>query len=146
MYLARWLLGRPLAVTACLTRVTGKPVDDNAVAVLEYSDGAMAVVETSFVSHRSPFSLELYGTGGTLLIGGPTGSVQMYSTMDASAVKGWVMPTDLPERLPSPLEQWISAILEDTEILFGVEEGTQLTELMQAAMTSYREKRRVPLS
>jgi hypothetical protein len=33
---------------------------------------------------------------------------------------------------------WIRGILEDEPILFGLEEGTQLTELMEGAIRSYR--------
>lgn len=59
MYLIRWLLGRPSAISSSYTFVTGKDVEDNAVSVLEYENGAIAVSETGFVSSVNPFSLEV---------------------------------------------------------------------------------------
>ena len=43
MYLLAWLLGMPAYVSSVFTAVTGHPVEDNAVSVLEYKNGAIAV-------------------------------------------------------------------------------------------------------
>lgn len=67
MYLCRWILGKPLRITSMFNSFTNRPVEDNAVCVIEFENGAIAVVETSFVSKSSPFSLELYGTKGSFL-------------------------------------------------------------------------------
>lgn len=141
MYLARWIMGKPKRISAMLNTYTGKPVEDNAVAVIEFADNAMAIVETSFVSHQSPFSLELYGTEGSLLIGGRRQGVQLYTTKLGGKLNGWLNPSDLPKPLPDPLRQWVGGILRDETIHFGIDDAIQLTELMEAAYQSHREGR-----
>jgi len=143
MYLSRWILGEPASITSMFTSFTGKGVEDNAVSVIEFKNKAIAIVETGFVSSNSPFSLELYGTKGSLFVGGPENKVQIISSKINSEIPGWVLPSSLPAALPKPTDQWVNGILEGTEIHFGVEEGIQLTELMEAAYISHKEGRKV---
>lgn len=140
MYLSRWLLGKPKRLTAMFNSFTGKEVEDNAVATIEFENNAIAIVETGFVSTHSPFSLELYGTDGSVFVGGPQGQVQIRSNAIASDIQGWIRPDKLPAPLPSAIDQWVNGILHNEPIHFGIEEGTQLTELMQAAYMSHRER------
>jgi hypothetical protein len=49
----------------------------------------------------------------------------------------------LPEALPSTVQIWVDAVLRGGPIPFGLEEGTQLTELMEFAYIAAREKRQV---
>ncbi|HUT32885.1 MAG TPA: Gfo/Idh/MocA family oxidoreductase [Planctomycetota bacterium] len=146
MYLARWILGKPSRIVSTFNDRTGHVVEDNSVCLIEFESKAIAVVETSFVSSHSPGMLELYGTEGSLLIGGPEGRVQLRSNKVASSVPGWVAPAELPKPLPAPLRQWVSGILEGAPIHFGLEDGTQLTELMEAAYRSHRTGRQVTLA
>ena len=139
MYLARWLMGEPRRITTLFNSYTEREVEDNAVALVEFANKGIAVIETGFVSHSSPFSLELHGTEGTFLAGGPESTVRITSRkLEQNGHQGWFIPARLPAALPMPLDQWIRGILEDEPILFGLEEGTQLTELMEGAMRSYR--------
>jgi len=140
MYLARWILGEPYRITSMFNHFTGRPVEDNAVSVIEFKNKAVAIVETAFVSTHSPFSLELYGTEGCLFVGGPEGKVQMITNKQPG---GWFTPSELPKSLPSPIVQWVKGILEGTPITFGIEDAVQLTELMEAAYKSHREGRQV---
>jgi 1,5-anhydro-D-fructose reductase (1,5-anhydro-D-mannitol-forming) len=137
MYLSRWILGEPAQITSMFNNYTGREVEDNAVSVIEFKNKAVAIVETGFVSSNSPFSLELYGTAGSLMIGGPENKVQFIS----NTTKGWIAPEELPQALPKAIDQWVKGILEETEIYFGLEDGIQLTELMEAAYISHREGR-----
>lgn len=146
MYLIDYLLGTPKTVTSVFTHVTGKPVEDNAVTVMAFENGAIGIHETGFVSSQSPFSLEMYGTEGTLLIRGLKGQETIMLSTNSSGVEdihGWITPTRLPEALPSPMEQWIEGIRNDAPIPYGLEEGIRLTELMVAAYRSYQEGRTV---
>lgn len=144
MYLARWLMGEPRRITSMFSSFTGHEVEDNAVALIEFGNQGIAVVETGFVSHSSPFTLELHGSEGTLLVGGPERSVRLQSAkLNQNGTPGWIIPTRLPAALPMPIEQWISGILEGTPIEFGLTEGTQLTELMEGAMRSYRSGKQI---
>ena len=145
MYTARWLGGEPARISSTFSALTDHPVEDNAVCSIEFASGAIGVVETAFVSSHSPGSLELYGTEGALLIGGPDGGVRLRSNKIESGVAGWIAPASLPPALPAPLRQFVSGVLEGTEIHFGLDDGTQLTELMQAAYVSHREGRQVTL-
>jgi 1,5-anhydro-D-fructose reductase (1,5-anhydro-D-mannitol-forming) len=43
------------------------------------------------------------------------------------------------------MEQWVNGILKDEKIHFGLEEGIQLTQLMEGAYQSHRSGCRVEL-
>lgn len=141
MYLSRWLMGKPVRISSMFTDYTSRAVEDNAVCTIEYENKAIAVVETGFVSTNSPFALEMHGTEGCLFVGGADGKVSLFSKTYGSPLGGWIISPQLPEALPSPIRQWISGITKGTKIHFGLEEGTQLTQLMEAAYISYNEKR-----
>ena len=143
MYLARWILGKPTRILSMFNDRTGHAVEDNSVCLIEFASKAIAVVETSFVSSHSPGALELYGTEGALIIGGSDGRVQFRSNKISSSVAGWIAPSDLPKPLPPPLRQWVSGCLEGSEIHFGLQDGTQLTELMQNAYLAHSRGRQV---
>ncbi|HHT92499.1 MAG TPA: Gfo/Idh/MocA family oxidoreductase [Clostridiaceae bacterium] len=138
MYLIRWLLGRPKSITSTFTKVTGKEVEDNAVSVLEYEDGAIAVSETGFVSSHNPFSFEASGTKGTIYAGGYTNNC-VYNIGE-----GWVEP-ELKEPLPIPSTMWIDGIIDDLEIPFDIDSAYDLTELMDYAYKSYESGTKVNL-
>ena len=138
MYLIRWLLGRPKSITSTFTNVTGKDVEDNAISVLEFENGALAVNETGFVSSHNPFSFEASGTKGTIFAGGYTDTC-VYNVGD-----GWITP-DLPESLPIPTTLWVEGILKDTKIPFDIDCAYDLTELMDYAYRSYNKGAKVNL-
>jgi len=143
MYLARWILGEPMRISSMFNSQTGKPVEDNAVCVIEFKNKAVAIAETGFVTPVSPFSLEIYGTEGSLFIGGPDNKVKLLSNRIKTDLPGWIQPSELPPALPSAMRQWVDGILKGTTIHFGLEDGIQLTELMEAAYISHREGRQV---
>jgi len=136
MYLLRWLGGQPKKITSSFTYLLEREVEDNAVSVIEFENGLIGVSDTSFVSTHSPFALELSGTEGTLLVGGPEGRLQIRSNKLEDT--NWHTPAEMPQQLPPPLRIWVEAVLHGGEIPFGLEEGTQLTELMQYAYESHR--------
>ena len=144
MYLNRWLGGQPKRIVSAFANVTGHALEDNAVSVIEFENGCLGVAETGFVSSDSPFSLELAGTEGSLLVGG-VDEERVQITSSKLKTKGWVTPEALPEALPPPIAMWVSGIVNGTPIPFGVEEGTQLTELMQNAYLAAKEKRQVEI-
>lgn len=141
MYLASWILGRPLRISSMFNSLTNRAVDDNAVCTIEFANKAIAIVETSLVTYNTPSAFEIYGTEGTLLISND--AVELTSKKTDESLKGWVTKVPLPSALPHPLKQWVDAILEGTPIQFGLEEGTRLTELLEAAYISHKEKRQV---
>lgn len=141
MYLARWIMGKPVQITSMFTNYTNHIVEDNAVSVIEFDNKAIAIAETGFVSTNSPFSLELYGTEGSLFVGGPDNEVKLITDKLNSEIPGWIKPGQLPKALPRPLTQFVQGIMKGSEIHFGLQEGIELTELMEAAYISHKEGR-----
>ncbi len=135
MYLSRWLMGAPVSVQSTFHSMTGHQVEDNAVSVIKFESGAIAISETSLVSPDCPGTLELYGTLGNVIVGGTEGTVRLSSKVPGHETNGHaVIPADqLPKALPAPICQWLDAIRGNGEIHFGLAEGRQLTELMVAA-------------
>jgi 1,5-anhydro-D-fructose reductase (1,5-anhydro-D-mannitol-forming) len=145
MYLARWLGGRPVKVTSNFTSLTDHKVEDNAISLIEFENKCIAVAETSFVSTFSPFSLELSGTEGSLIVGGGARESELKIRSKKLPKNEWQTPETLPEGLPSTIQIWVEGIQQNKPIPFGVEEGRQLTELMQYAYQSYREGKAVEI-
>jgi predicted dehydrogenase len=139
MYLIRWLLGRPTEVSSTFTDVTGHGVEDNAVSVFKYANGAIAISETGFVSEGSPYMLEIYGTKGSLIVNND--NIRLHSSKLDTAYNGWVTPGRLPAPLPAPVTQFVNAIAGEGEIYFGINDAAALTEMMEMAYASHTEGR-----
>lgn len=138
MYLVRLFLGQPEHVSAQFGYVTGKEVEDNAIVLLGYANGAIGVVEAGFVNDRSPFSIELHGTKGTLLYGLPENKL-LVSSQD-----GWE-EVAIGERRPFAFQQWIAHIEDGTEAEENLTIARDLTALMEASNLSAEAKRAVRL-
>ncbi len=144
MYLCRYLLGKPKRVVAVFNTVTGRAVDDNAVAVMEFENGAIAVNETSFTSFGGCYSLELDGTEGGYRMLSPQDGVEVRSKHFGEP--GWRRPDSLPPAGPKPVDQWIAGCVAGAPIEFGLTEAAQLTELMAAAYRAERDGKSVDLT
>jgi len=127
MYLARLFLGRmPETVTASFGQVTGRAVDDNAVAVLRCADGALGVVEASFTAPASPFAIELHGTEGSLVYGTPEPRLLINTGGD------W-RELPVPQRIGTPFDLFVRHVADGTRDEENVALGLDLTRLMAAA-------------
>jgi len=81
--------------------------------------------------------LEMYGTGGSLII---TGSdVRLISAKNSGEIEGWVTPNKLPMALPDPITQFVEGVLYDKEIIFGMDDAVLLTEIMEAAYKAHKQ-------
>lgn len=143
MYLTRLFLGMPQTVSAAFGYVTGREVEDNAVATLRYENGAIGIVEAGFVNAHSPFCVEIHGTEGTLLYGLPDDVVRVRSNKLES--KEWVT-IEQPALRISAFDQWVGHVLNGTEATENVGLAIDLTKLMEAATISNAEQRAVSLS
>ena len=133
MYLTHWLLGVPTAARSVFTIAcenegyelkNADSLEDNAVTVMQFSNGAIAVNETGFVSNCSPTVLEVYGENGFVRMDGNT------VIKCTSATDNKPQEVSVPESLPSPLEQFLADnILEGC----GMEEAKALTKMMELA-------------
>jgi 1,5-anhydro-D-fructose reductase (1,5-anhydro-D-mannitol-forming) len=137
MYLVRLFLGMPESVSANFGYVTGKEVEDNAVAVLRYPEGALGIVEAGFVNSHSPFSIEVHGTDGTLLFGFP----EEVPVIRSNGGSGKWETLQLEGSLPNAFDQWVQHILNGTEATDNVALAVDLTQLMEASTRSVAEGR-----
>lgn len=134
----RWFLGEPVSVIAKAQNFSkAYPIDDNTVALIEFKSGALGIVDVSWVHRAGPNPLELYGTEGYLGRGIVPGQDILLNSrkipMQGFADSGspYLIPTELPDPLPMPFQQWVSACLHRTTPSITVEDGRNLTELLE---------------
>ncbi|RKP44811.1 gfo/Idh/MocA family oxidoreductase [Cohnella endophytica] len=137
MYLVRLFLGLPESVSANFGYVTGKEVEDNAISILRYENGALGVVEAGFVNSHSPFSIELHGTEGSLLFGFPNEEAVVRSNKGS----GQWERLEIDSSLPAAFDQWVSHIEQNTDATDNVNLAVDLTRLMEASVRSASEGR-----
>ncbi|MCC3377112.1 Gfo/Idh/MocA family protein [Cohnella sp. REN36] len=142
MYLVRLFLGLPDSVSATYGFVTGREVEDNAVAVLSYSEGAIGIVEAGFVNSHSPFSIELHGTEGTLLYGFPEEKIRFRSNKKGD---GW-QEVPIGDRKPFAFDEWVGHIQQGTDATENVALAIDLTKLMEASNRSVSEGRSIRIA
>ncbi len=129
MYILNWLLGEPVKASSAFTNVKVKSVEDNAVTLLTYKNGAIGVSETAFVAENNPFEMEIVGSKGTILAGGFMGKT-CYNIGD-----GWIFP-NLPGGKESPLSAWINGIKDGTDIPYGIDDAVALSAVMEMAYSN----------
>ena len=137
----RWFMGPPKSVIATVQNFSNAyPIDDSAVAVITFESGALGILDTSWVHRAGPNPTELYGTDGYLgSHTSPNGGLILNSTqLQPQEVAGYIQPTQLPKSLPMPMDQWISAIADGTPMTITVEDGRNLTQLLEGIYTSAR--------
>jgi predicted dehydrogenase len=141
----RWFLGEPESVVAQTTNFArAYDIDDQCVALVKFKSGAIGVLDVSWVHRAGPNTKEIYGTEGFLGWGYPGQNPQLTSRRALSpGYSGTLIPTDLPRALPSPLEQWIAALVRDEPMTITVEDGRNLTQLLEGIYTAAREGREV---
>ena len=130
MYLLCELMnGLPDQVQSSFTHVTGKPVEDNAVSLLTFADGAIGVSETGFLSVHYPFTIEIGGTEGALLQ-----RDEKVSWCAPETGNQWVEVQNLPEAKKQPVELWaLAESPEEIDPLFGIDAAVRLTRVMEMA-------------
>ena len=138
MYLSRWLGGSPRRVVSIFSNMTDREVEDNAISVIEFDSGAIAVNETSFVAYPDSYSIEIDGMDGGYRMLSPREGAQIRS--DKLESKGWQTPDSLPPRSQSPIDQWVAACHGGEPAEYGIDDAVHLTELMEAAYVSYRDR------
>ncbi|MBR5453772.1 MAG: Gfo/Idh/MocA family oxidoreductase [Clostridia bacterium] len=135
MYLTDWFCGAPdtyksAFTNACLNEdanaINTDRVEDNAVTVMSYKNGCIAINETGFVSMCYPGILEVGGEKGTIIWMGDK-IVKRTLDTEKQAVE---IPLDNSKSQPSPLRQFLTGnILPGC----GIEEAKRLTHMMVEA-------------
>ncbi len=130
MYLLEWLLGKPLFVQSLFTNVTGRAVEDNAVSLIEFENGATGVSETGFVSECNPYTIEISGTKGYFAI-----QNSRVMLADPSTAGRLTTPEVLPEAKKLPIDLWLDWCLDKTDAPEGIliDDAVALTAVMHAA-------------
>ena len=133
MYLTEWILGMPINASSAFTvscelesvkKRNADKVEDNAVTVMSFENGAIAVNETGFVSNYSPVVLEVFGEDGYVRM---TNSRVVKCTKATGGVETEVKAQ---ADLPSPLVQFLT---ESTLEGCGMREAVALTRMMTMA-------------
>ncbi|OAS21321.1 Gfo/Idh/MocA family protein [Paenibacillus oryzisoli] len=145
MYLNRLLLGLPVAVSASYGYVTGREVEDNAVALLQYENGALGIVEAGFVNAFSPFVIEVHGTEGSILFSEHDGRVLLRTNKLEEASAQWVAYESIPDAKPTAFDQWVAHIQNGTKATENIGLAVDLTKLMEASNLSVASKSQVRL-
>lgn len=132
-YLVQRLIGaRPAQVTAAYGRVTGRAVEDNAVVVARYDDGALGVAEASFVTTPGAFAFEVRGTTASLLFG--FGREELIGKGGALG-DDWT-PVALGEPVPQPFDLWVAAMRGAADPSDNQRAAVELTRFVAAANTA----------
>ena len=133
MYLIDWLCGVPDTCKSVFTNACTNEnanamnrdcVEDNAVTIMSYSDGCIAVNETGFVSNYYPMTLEVSGEKGWVLFHGD------HIEKKTTATDGKSVIVPMLEALPAPIEQFLTGEILDG---CGLKEAKALTHLMVEA-------------
>lgn len=138
MYLLSYLCGMPKKITGIANSVMGTPVDENAVSVIEFENGAIGVSETSFLAYSSPYTVEVHGTEGILLWNNKEGA--KYKTKEtAKLVNGFISVERLPESSENPINSFVNACVEGNEIPeeYGAKSAIDLARLLEATYIAY---------
>ena len=129
-YLVQRFLGaRPARVSASYGRVTSRAVEDNAVVVAEYADGALGVAEASFVTTPGAFAFEVRGTEASLLLG--FGREELIAKGGRFGDRWTVVPTE--ERGQRPFDLWVDAMRGVADPAYNQRAAIELTRLVAAA-------------
>lgn len=136
MYLIHWLLGMPCSARSVFTLSCQKEealakntdrVEDNAVTVMGFESGAIAVNETGFVSAISPVILEVYGEAGYVRMEGDT----VVKCTNATGKER--VAVEVKASLPRPIEQFLTGNCLDG---CSLDEAKALTRMMVMAYRS----------
>ncbi|WP_442542666.1 Gfo/Idh/MocA family protein [Arthrobacter sp. KN11-1C] len=132
IYLAMLLHdGAPTSVSARMSYVTDREVEDNAVAVMEFQGGAISVAEVSMVASFFAYSLEVTGTAGTIAVGPSDGRVLLRQ----GPAGEWVEQEPRP-RLASTFDQWVDAVTTGADDPNHLTTALRVTQIIEAAYVS----------
>lgn len=133
MYLTEWILGVPAAASSAFTLSCERDdvaekntdrVEDNAVTVMSYPNGAIAVGETGFVSSHDPVVFEVHGENGYVRMEGGRVVKRTAATGGAEVE----VPTEKDD--PAPILQFVTGhVLPGC----GMAEAKALTHMMVMA-------------
>lgn len=163
IYLMDWMLGLPESVNSTFGYYTGKAVDDSGACMLTYAGGkTVGIFDSSFTTFYSPYTFEIYGTKGTVLVRLDQPGVEVHldtgvepwfeaeygdkveKTVYGERTKYVISNQALPDD-PSPLRSWVNACSLGDEIKFGIDSAVRMTRVIEAMNRSWAEKTTIKL-
>lgn len=143
----RWFMGEPANVIAKVQNFSeAYPIDDNCVAVVEFKNGGLGILDVSWVHRVGPNPMEIYGTEGYISRSVAPGQGILLASKKLG-LQGYpadgipmTIPAQLPKALPSALQQWVSACLHGTPSTISVVDGRNLTEMLEGIYTAARNR------
>lgn len=134
MDVIRWMMGEPKKVMSIINNFSPNyAIDDNSATLIEFANKGIGVVDVAFVHRSGPNPFELYGTEGSLTMGaGPL----LLTTTKLTDEQIAAYLADGPQAPPMPMQQWIGAIEDGAPTTISIQDGRNLTELLQAAYLS----------
>jgi predicted dehydrogenase len=130
MYLTHWILGEPSGYKSAFEHfcrdaedalLNPDGIEDNAVTVMTYPSGAIAINETGFVSRGCATTLEVGGVDGYIY---QDGGKYMLRNRDGAR------ELEISEDLPKPIVFFMKG---ETPEGCGLDEATALTRMMIGA-------------
>ena len=144
MDVIRWMMGDPKKLMSIVNNFMpdSYEIDDNSATIIEFANKGIGVVDVSFVHRSGPNPFELLGTEGSITIG--AGPLSITSTkLSDDEIKKYI--ANGPESPPTPMQQWINAMEDGTEMTITIQDGRNLTELLQAAYMSSDQDKAIEL-
>ena len=145
----RFVFGEPESVFARLSsRTLGLPVEDTAAATYSYSSGMLAEVATSWCFAAADHSIEIYGTGGTVLVSGvdiasrPTREKAFLQVFRREGPnRGWEASDIVPNFKTGVFHEhvawaFVDALSKDAAMPTGPIDGLYASAMIEAAYTS----------
>lgn len=133
MYMLHWLLGEPISARSAFTVFCNEggaaeknvdKVEDNAVTVMTYPDGAIGVNETGFVTDKAAVVFEIHGERGYVIAEKDTVRKCSVDT------EGKAVEVELLAAEDAPLVQFLRG---EAPAGCGMEEAKALTRIMTMA-------------
>lgn len=139
----RWFLGMPVSCFGMYTSLTPigaeNDIDENAVTVYQFPNGAIGTIETGWVHPRYQCSFELNGTEGCVMAWGDGAK---YRTKNSDWI--FVPAEELPVMEEHPIPCWVHNILENrVDDEYSIDEAYDLTVMISAAYASQGKEIRI---
>lgn len=149
--LCRWLLG-PIASVSGQTKTLVKriPVEDNAVMLLEFKNGAMGYIEVGWTSRPGFSGIEIYGTEGSIICDYWNGMKVCRGKASAGRDTVYEWETVEPEPIrggwPAEIPYWLDVLDGKRKLEMDGRAGRAALEVALAAYKSSRTGRRIPIA
>ncbi len=148
-----WIMGTPKVLSAQTDTFSHKiEVEDLAVAIIRFENGALGVVQGSTAIYPGlPTRLEIHGTKGTAIMEGEVlkrwsilGEEEEIAQEGKEGLMSWARPELVPAaNHASMIKDFSQAILEDREPYVNGAEGRKSLELIRGIYASARIQRPV---